>query len=97
MAFNEITSTVSRTGYDKTGLGRWSWIKLTGKVGVIKRVITAYCLCNGNLNQPSSVLRSEKKIFSIKKYRIARGKNSEPISPHLSHHAPTKTNRSYYA
>ena len=63
MAFNEITSTVSRTGYDKTGLGRWSWIKLTGKSGVTKRVITAYCPCNGNLNQPSTVYAQQKKYF----------------------------------
>ena len=63
MAFNKITSTISGTGYDKTGLGRWSWIKFLGKAGVTRRVITEYCPCARNLNQPSTVHAQQKYIF----------------------------------
>ena len=41
MTFDYITSTISALGYDPTGLGRWSWIKFSGKAEVTTRVITA--------------------------------------------------------
>ena len=63
MVFNELTSTIAGTGYDKTGLGRWSWIRFTGKGGVSTCVITAYCPCTGSPNQPSTVYAQQKRYF----------------------------------
>ena len=30
-------------GFDSTGLGRWSWIRIAGKQGCITRFVTVYC------------------------------------------------------
>ena len=64
--FNELTSTIAGTGFDKTGLGRWSWIKIMSKGGVTTRIITAYCPCTGNLDQPSTVYAQQKQYFLSK-------------------------------
>lgn len=31
------------TGFDSTGLGRWSWVRISGKQGCVTRFITVYC------------------------------------------------------
>ena len=30
-------------GFDMTGLGRWSWVRIAGKQGCVTRFITVYC------------------------------------------------------
>ena len=66
MIFNELTLTISGTGYNKTGLGRWSWAKLSRKDRVTTRIVTAYCPNLGSLNQPSTVYAQQKRYFLSK-------------------------------
>ena len=45
LAMDEICDKIKATGKDARGLGRWSWLKLTGEQGFTTRVITAYQPC----------------------------------------------------
>ena len=40
MAFNSIVATVANSGVDTSSLGRWSWIKIQGKMGKSTTIIT---------------------------------------------------------
>ena len=35
-------------GFDPTGLGRWSWVRISGKQGCITRFVTVYCPIKGS-------------------------------------------------
>ena len=50
MAVNTLVAKINTTGYDPTGLGRWSWMLMRGKRDTITRVITAYCPCKPQLS-----------------------------------------------
>ena len=93
MAFNKITSTISGTGYNKTGLGRWSWIKFSGKDSVTTRIITAYCPCKGSLNQPTTVYAQQKRYFLSQEIECCPRENFDMISLSSSHHVRIKTNK----
>ena len=41
MLFNSITSAVAGTGYDTSGLGRWTWVRLQWKGNHTTSIITA--------------------------------------------------------
>ena len=43
IAVNSLVAKINQTGYDPSGLGRWSWILMRGKRDTITRIITAYC------------------------------------------------------
>ena len=43
IATNATASFTLTSGVDPQGLGRWSWIRLTGKHGLTTRIISAYC------------------------------------------------------
>lgn len=46
--FDEISHRCqTQTGVDQTLLGRWSWIQLSGRNGVITRIYSAYRPCHG--------------------------------------------------
>ena len=45
LSLNHITSRTTLSGVDSTGLGRWSWIQVSGKGGLRTRIITAYRPC----------------------------------------------------
>jgi len=51
----EITSSISATGSDPSGLGRWVWFALSGRTGTTTRIISAYCPSDSPLTQTSSV------------------------------------------
>ena len=40
---NEVAHRVKTTGFDDSGLGRWSWVLVSGKQGCITRLVTVYC------------------------------------------------------
>ena len=40
---NKIAHKNRTTGFDKEGLGRWSWTTVTGKQGCVTRIVTVYC------------------------------------------------------
>ena len=52
MAFNSIVATISGSGVDTSGLGRWSWIKIKGKLGKSTTIIAAYCPCMSDCKKP---------------------------------------------
>ena len=43
LGINALASKINRTGYDSSGLGRWSWILMRGKRDTVTRIVTAYC------------------------------------------------------
>ena len=43
IATNTTARQATSSGVDHRGLGRWSWMRFTGKHGLTTRVITAYC------------------------------------------------------
>jgi hypothetical protein len=45
ICFGESTGFITKTGQDKEGLGRWSWIRLSGTNGHATRIVTAYNPC----------------------------------------------------
>ena len=40
---NEVAHRVKTTGFDESGLGRWSWVLVSGKQGCVTRMVTVYC------------------------------------------------------
>ena len=45
MARDRISHRAVQSGYDFSGLGRWSYIRFKGKRSNVTRVVTAYCPC----------------------------------------------------
>ena len=43
IAVNTLVSKINTTGFDESGLGRWSWVLMRGKRDTVTRIITAYC------------------------------------------------------
>ena len=43
LATNDIAHRFKRSGFDESGLGRWSWVQITGKQRCTTRFITVYC------------------------------------------------------
>ena len=43
LVVDDIAHRYKEAGFDETGLGRWSWIVITGKQQCVTRFITAYC------------------------------------------------------
>jgi hypothetical protein len=48
ICFGKSTGYIKKTGRDSQGLGRWSWILLSGMNGHSTQVIMAYNLCKNN-------------------------------------------------
>ena len=40
---DKIAHKMRDTGFDDSGLGRWSWVRIMGKQGCVTRVVTVYC------------------------------------------------------
>ena len=40
---NKIAHRHKDSGFDRTGLGRWSWVRIAGKQGFVTRFVTLYC------------------------------------------------------
>ncbi len=60
---NEICHRGAKTGYDNSGLGRWSWISFRGKKNCTTRVITAYCAVY-NMTGPNTVYSQQLKFLN---------------------------------
>ncbi len=51
ICFGDSTGFITKTGQDNEGLGRWSWIRLSGTNGHATRIVTAYNPCkNKHIN-----------------------------------------------
>ncbi len=55
MGNGEITSSISATGSDPSGLGQWAWFALSGRTRITTCIISAYCPSNSSLSQTNSV------------------------------------------
>jgi len=60
----EITTSISASGTDPSGLGRWVWFSLSGHTGTTTHIISAYWLSNSSLSQTSSV-RSQQRSYLL--------------------------------
>jgi exonuclease III len=61
---NQATSPkVSKSGADPTGLGRWTWVKLTGRQGLEIRIINGYRPVRDTSNRAGTVYSQHKKYF----------------------------------
>ena len=54
LARDDISHRAITSGYDKSGMGRWSFIRFRGKRKNVTRVITCYCP-NRSINGPNTV------------------------------------------
>ena len=43
LVVDDVAHRYKGSGFDTTGLGRWSWIVITGKQQCVTRIVTAYC------------------------------------------------------
>lgn len=66
MAFNFITSTEAGRGFDNSGLGRWTWIRLQGKHATSTTIIIAYCPCHSKHDRPETVYMQQKRYLMSK-------------------------------
>ena len=64
MAFNLAAHRVKSTGFDETGLGRWSWILFEGKHNFHTRVISAYVPCKSSVDRLQTVYNQHKRYFN---------------------------------
>jgi hypothetical protein len=54
---------VNSSGADPTGLGRWTWVKLTGRQGLEIRIINGYRPVRDNSNRAGTVYSQQEKHF----------------------------------
>jgi len=68
----EITTSISATGSDPSGLGRWVWFTLLGQTGTTTRLICAYRPSDSPLTQTSSVRAQQRS------YLLSQGDSCQP-------------------
>jgi len=71
----EITSSISATGSDPSGLGHWVWFALLGWTGTTTRIISAYHPSDSPLTQTSSVRAQQRS------YLLSQG---DPCQPRMA-------------
>ena len=67
LTFGPISNTIDKRGYDPSGLGRWSWIQLSGRHDVNTVIITAYNPCRSSLGRTWTVYSQHKRFWLSKK------------------------------
>ncbi len=63
MGNGEITSSISTTGSDPSGLGCWVWFALLGWTGTTTCIISAYPPSDSSLTQTSSVQAQQRSYL----------------------------------
>jgi hypothetical protein len=84
ICFRECMGYIKKVGWDKAGLGRWSWILMGGTNGHNTRIITAYNPCKKQKRQLGHIIPATTPLLHHNKER-----------PHLS--ARPFQKRSYQA
>ena len=69
ICFGELTGYIIKTGQDKEGLGRWSWMQVSGTNGNATRIITAYNPCK-NKTPTWGRHTNSSNVISLQKGRI---------------------------
>jgi hypothetical protein len=67
ICFGKSTGYIKKTGCDSKGLGRWSWILLSGMNGHSTQVITAYNPCKINNVNLGTTYQQQRQYFITKK------------------------------
>jgi hypothetical protein len=67
ICFGKSTGSITKTGRDDEGMGRWSWIRLSKTNGHATRIVTTYNLCkNKNINS-GTIYQQQRQYFITKK------------------------------
>jgi len=72
LGHGDITSSISATGSDPSGLGRWVWFALSGRTGTTTRIISAYRPSESSFNHTNSVRAQHRS------YLLSQGDTCEP-------------------
>ena len=64
VAYEDAAIRTTETGKDQSGLGRWSWVKMSGCRGRVTRVITAYQPVRARKKGYNTVYRQQHRHFS---------------------------------
>jgi len=67
ICFGEAVGYVQKTGKDDEGLGRWSWLLLSGSNGHKTRIITAYNPCKNTSVNSGTTYQQQRRYFITKK------------------------------
>jgi len=90
--FNALSHKALKPGGDKTGLGRWSWVRLQGQSGQVLRILAAY-RPRYSIGPLSSHVSTTYTILSIKQlHRLAE--NNLLVRPHYDNKEMAKRRRS---
>jgi len=72
LGHGEITSSISATGSDPSGLGHWAWFALSGQTSITTQIISAYCPSKSFFNQTNGVQAQHCS------YLLSQGDTCEP-------------------
>jgi hypothetical protein len=87
ICFGKSTGFITKIGQDEEGLGRWSWIRLSGTNGHATRIVTAYNPCKKQEHN----LRNNLPLTTTALHH-------EEERSHLSHHiVPNTSNKTINA
>jgi hypothetical protein len=68
ICFGDSTVFITKTGRDDEGLGRWSWIRLSGTNGHATRIVTTYNPCkNKHINSGTTYQQQRRYLITKKK------------------------------
>jgi hypothetical protein len=67
ICFGESTGFITKTGQDDEGLGRWSWIRLSGTNGHATRIVTIYNPCKNKKINSGTTYQQQRRYFITKK------------------------------
>ena len=63
LAFGAIASRMMEKGTDETGLGRWTWMRFTGREGHSTRIVAAYQPCRTSRHRLGTVYSQHLRYF----------------------------------
>jgi len=72
LGHEDITSSISATGSDPSGLGCWVWFALSGQTGITTRIISAYRPSESSYNHTNGVRAQHRS------YLLSQGDTCKP-------------------
>jgi hypothetical protein len=67
ICFGKSTGFMTKIGQDEEGLGRWSWIRLSGTDGHATRIVTAYNPCKNRNTNSGTTYQQQRWHFIVRK------------------------------
>ena len=65
ITFDRMATLFKHQGVDPTGLGRWCWMKTTGKHNMTTRIISAYQPCRSSPKRLDTVYSQQRRYFKL--------------------------------